>query len=195
MRNLYPQQDFFMVSLNMLDESEINVFLNQLFQVDVLVFASGFSYYKLFSSMTALEIEALWQIHLKTPLLLIQKLEEKLSLSEYGRIIFIGSVYGRMGSSMESVYSMVKGGQEAFAKSYAKEVASLGITVNVIAPGAVDTAMNSEWTEDEMSELLTEIPVGRMAYATEIAACVKYLVSPQASYTTGSTITIDGGWY
>ncbi|MDR0922082.1 MAG: SDR family oxidoreductase [Lactobacillales bacterium] len=191
----YPQQDFFMVPLDMLAEEEIPNFISQLFQADALVFASGFSYYKLFSEMTSIQMNNLWQIHLKTPMLLCQQLLGKLSKNHQGRIIFIGSVYGQMGSSMEAVYSCVKGGQEAFCKSYAKEIASLGVTVNVVAPGAVNTAMNANWAPNERRELEEEIPVGRLADAEEIASVVKFLVSSLASYVTGTTFAVNGGWY
>lgn len=81
-------------------------------------------------------------MQLRTPLRIVQSLQDKLAESEFGRIVFVGSVYGGAGSAMEVGYSTVKGALSAFSRAYAKEVASLGITVNVIAPGAVDTQMN-----------------------------------------------------
>ena len=79
-----------------------------------------------------------------SPLRIVQSLQDKLAESEFGRIVFVGSVYGGAGSAMEVGYSTVKGALSAFSRAYAKEVASLGITVNVIAPGAVDTQMNNK---------------------------------------------------
>lgn len=190
----YPQQDFFMVSLDMLREAEIPNFLDQLFQVDGIVFASGFTFYELLPETKADQMEALWQVHLKTPLLLLQGLQEKLAKSKRGRVVFIGSVYGHRGSSMETVYSAVKGAQEAFAKAYAKEVATLGITVNVVAPGAVQTKMNENWDLQEIAELTSEIPLGRLADPSEIAAACTYLFSKEASYTTGIVLPVAGGW-
>ncbi|WP_407856732.1 elongation factor P 5-aminopentanone reductase [Enterococcus hailinensis] len=190
----YPQQDFFMVSLDMLKEATIPSFLDQLFQVDGIVFASGFTFYELLPETTTKQMDALWQIHLKTPLLLLQGLQSKLAQSKKGRVVFVGSVYGHRGSSMETIYSAVKGGQEAFAKAYAKEVATLGITVNVIAPGAVQTKMNDTWTDQEIAELKAEIPMGRLAAPEEIASACSYLFSAQASYTTGIILPVAGGW-
>lgn len=190
----YPQQDFFMVSLDMLREAEIPNFLDQLFQVDGIVFASGFTFYELLPETKADQMEALWQVHLKTPLLLLQGLQEKLAKSKRGRFVFIGSVYGHHGSSMETVYSAVKGAQESFAKAYAKEVATLGITVNVVAPGAVQTRMNENWDLQEIAELTSEIPLGRLADPSEIAAACTYLFSKEASYTTGIVLPVAGGW-
>ncbi|MDT2612858.1 SDR family oxidoreductase [Enterococcus dongliensis] len=190
----YPQQDFFMVSLDMLKEAEIPSFLAQLFQVDGIVFASGFTFYELLPETKADQMEALWQVHLKTPLLLLQELQGKLAKNSNGRVVFIGSVYGHRGSSMETVYSAVKGAQEAFVKAYAKEVATLGITVNVVAPGAVQTRMNDNWDLQELVDLKSAIPLGRLAKPSEIAAACSYLFSQEANYTTGIILPVAGGW-
>lgn len=194
LQKAYPQQDFFMVSLDMLNPQQIPAFLNQLFQVDGIVFASGFTTYQLLTEHAQGEMEDLWKIHLLTPLLLLQQLQDKLSRSRQGRVVFVGSVYGQVGSSMETVYSGVKGGQEAFTKAYAKEVASLGITVNVVAPGAIATAMNATWTKEELATLKAEIPLGRLGLPEEVAAAVGYLFSNGAAYTTGVTLSVNGGW-
>ncbi|MFV0559928.1 MAG: elongation factor P 5-aminopentanone reductase [Enterococcus sp.] len=194
MRESYPHQDFFVVSLNMLDTSGISGFLTTLFQVDSVIFAAGFTRYALFSEQDEADIDQLWQIHVKTPLILLQKLENKLSQSPYGRIVFIGSVYGMQGSSMETIYSTVKGAQQAFAKAYSKEIATLGITVNVVAPGAVATSMNQEWSEEEILDLKRQIPLGRLAQPKEIAAAVSFLLQKDAAYITGTTLPVSGGW-
>lgn len=190
----YPQQDFFMVSLNMLKEEQLPDFLAGLFQVDGVVFASGYTYYELLSAISGTQMDELWQIHVKTPILLLQSLEAKLKRSSRGRVVFIGSVYGHRGSSMETIYSAVKGAQEGFVKAYAKETASLGITVNLVAPGAVATRMNQEWTPVELDTLAGEIPIGRMALPEEIASACTYLMSEKASYTTGIVLPVTGGW-
>lgn len=190
----YPQQDFFVVSLNMLAENDLAAFFKNLFQVDGIVFAAGFTYYQLLPEMQGQQIDNLWQIHVKTPLLILQALQEKLARSKRGRVIFIGSVYGHRGSSMETVYSAVKGAQEGFVKAYAKEVATLGITVNVVAPGAVKTAMNQNWQMEELATLTEEIPLGRLAEPKEVANACSYLFMKEASYITGIILPIAGGW-
>lgn len=194
LQKCYPLQDFFMVSLDMLSMEEIPKFTQGLFQVDSVIFASGFTKYALFKEYTELDMDQLWQIHVKSPLLLLQRLETKLARSDYGRIVFIGSVYGIQGSSMETVYSAVKGAQQAFVKAYAKEVATLGITANVIAPGAVATAMNQDWSKTELTELKEAIPLGRLAQPKEIAAAVTFLLQKEAAYVTGITLPVTGGW-
>lgn len=191
----YPQQDFFMVCLDMLDEAMLPTFFDQLFQVDAVVFASGFTCYGLLTDQTVVEIDTLLTIHLKTPFLICRELQQKLSSSGHGRIVFIGSVYGQNGSSMEAVYSGVKGGQEAFVRAYSKEVGSLGITVNTVAPGAVATAMNQQWTNNEKRQIEEKTAIGRMARPEEIAGAAAFLLSEQAEYITGATIPVNGGWY
>ena len=190
----YPKQDFFMVYLDMLNESQFDAFLEQLFSIDIVVFASGFTYYSLVSDLDSLQLEELWQIHLKSPILLCQGLEDKLAMSGHGRILFIGSVYGKTGSAMEAVYSAMKAGQEIFAKSYAKELASRNITVNVLAPGATDTKMNQQFSQEEKENLLDEIPLGRLGNPAEIANAAAFIVDEKSDYMTGATILMDGGW-
>ena len=108
LRQSYPHQDFFMVCLDMLDYREIAPFLAGLFQVDGVVFAAGFTKYGLLAEHSQQDMSALWQVHVETPMLLLQALEGKLRQSGRGRVVFIGSVYGLAGSSMETVYSVSK---------------------------------------------------------------------------------------
>lgn len=190
----YPQQDFFPVHLDMTQEGAITTFSEQLFQVDGIIFASGNTVYKLLTETSSAEMDQLWQVYVKTPMQICQLLQYKLAKQNAGRVVFIGSVYGIIGSSMEVVYSTLKGAQQAFAKAYAQEVASLGITVNVIAPGAVNTKMNEAWSAEERQALLSEIPVQRMAEPQEIAGLARFLLSQEAAYITGATIPISGGW-
>lgn len=190
----YPQQDFFMLSLDMNRPEHIPDFTARLFHVDAVIFAAGDTSYRLLPEMSSERIDQLWNVHVRTPILLLQQLQDKLAQAEYGRVVFIGSVYGHRGSSMESVYSAVKGAQEGFAKAYAKEVASLKITVNVVAPGAVMTRMNQNWSALELAELTAAIPLRRLAVPEEIAAACNYFVSKEASYTTGVILPVAGGW-
>lgn len=110
-----------------------------------------------------------------------------------GRIVSISSVWGNVGASCEACYSATKGGINALTMALAKELAPSGIPVNAIACGCVDTVMNDHLSKEEKEELAEEIPAGRFAEPTEIAACVKLLLSAP-SYLTGQVITVDGGW-
>lgn len=190
----FPQQDFFVIQADLTDEQTVSPLLQQLFQVDAIVFAEGITTYQLLQDTTSQQIDTLWQLHVKTPMLLCQQLTSKLSRSVLGRIVFIGSIYGGSGSPMEVAYSTVKGAQSAFTNAYAREVASLGITVNVVAPGAVDTQMNHMFSSTDQAQLKADIPMGRMARPSEIAYWVQSLLAPEADYLTGQTLYVSGGW-
>ncbi|MBQ7884929.1 MAG: SDR family oxidoreductase [Clostridia bacterium] len=114
--------------------------------------------------------------------------------NKYGKIINMSSVWGLYGASNESIYSASKGGIIAFTKAMAKELSYSGITVNCIAPGIVDTNMMSKFSPEELSQLKSEIPLGRFANPDEIAQLALFLASDNANYITGQTIQIDGGF-
>ena len=144
---------------------------------------------------TVSELTTLMRVHLLTPMALLTKIEHKLAQSGHGRVVFIGSVYGGAGSAMEVAYSTVKGAQSAFAKAYAQEVASLGITVNVVAPGAVTTKMNTKmFDQATLTKVREEIPAARFATPQDISYYVTMLVAKDAAYLTGQTLYVTGGW-
>lgn len=111
----------------------------------------------------------------------------------YGRIIGISSVAGIMGNPGQANYSAAKAGMIGFAKTVAREVASRGITVNTIAPGLIESAINESLTEKQREMILGSVPLGRLGTADEVAAAVVYLASQEAGYMTGQTIHLNGG--
>lgn len=190
----YPKQDFFSIQMDMTKEGKTDELASNLFQVDAVVFSSGFATYHLLTEVSATEMHDLFAVHVTTPIRLIQLLQDKLARSALGRIVFVGSVYGEAGSAMEVVYSTAKGAQSAFVKAYSKEVASLDITANVVAPGAVDTKMISDFSQEERESLLEEIPAGRLGTPRDVSFWVKQLLDQRSGYITGQTINISGGW-
>jgi 3-oxoacyl-[acyl-carrier protein] reductase len=112
-----------------------------------------------------------------------------------GRIISISSVVGSMGNAGQANYAAAKAGMMGFTRSLAREVGSRGITVNVVAPGFIDTDMTRELNDAQREAMLKDIPLNRLGEAREIAEAVSFLASPQAAYITGQTLHVNGGMY
>ena len=112
--------------------------------------------------------------------------------SKCGLIINISSIWGEVGASMETVYSITKAGLDALTKSLAKELGPSNIRVNSISPGIINTSMNSNLTNEELEEIKDEIPLEKIGEPEDISKCVKWLI--EDNYTTGQVISINGGW-
>ena len=159
----------------------------------VLILNQGKSVLRLTQEYNADETDSLLQANLLEPFQLVQRMIPYLLRAKEGRILFSSSVWGNVGASMESLYSLTKGGINSFVKALGKELAPSHIAVNAVAFGAVDTDMNAWLTEEERSSLEEEIPYGRMATVEE-AADFLLLLSKAPLYLTAQVIPFDGGW-
>ncbi len=112
-----------------------------------------------------------------------------------GRIISIASVVGQTGNAGQSNYAAAKAGIVGFSKSLSREVASRNITVNVVAPGFIDTDMTRALSEEQRGSLMQQIPLARLGTPDDVAAAVVYLAAPAGAYLTGQTLSVNGGMY
>lgn len=140
-----------------------------------------------------------WETVLNTNLRSVYRLSKAclrgMMKARQGRIISIASVIGSMGNAGQANYAAAKAGMMGFTRSLAREVGSRGITVNVVAPGFIDTDMTRELSDAQREAMLKDIPLNRLGEADDIAAAVYFLASDAAAYITGQTIHVNGGMY
>lgn len=140
-----------------------------------------------------------WDAIIATNLTSIYRLSKAclrgMAKAKKGRIISIASVVGASGNAGQTNYAAAKAGIVGFSKSLAREIGSRGVTVNVVAPGFIDTDMTRELSEEQRNHLLQNIPLGRLGQPEEIASAVLFLASPLGAYITGETIHVNGGMY
>lgn len=176
-------------------QSGMEKLLNELvFPIDDIIFASGSAYLGLFQDTAESIMDDMLSLHVKAPWMITKKILPEMIQRQSGKIIFITSIWGERGASYEVVYSSVKGAQNSFVKSLAKEVAVSGISVNAISPGYIETKMNAHLKEQEKAALISEIPVNRAGLPIEIAHAVQFLLGDQSTYIQGEILHVDGAW-
>jgi len=161
--------------------------------VDILVNNAGFAQSKLFDTITPEEWNRMIGVNLSGAFYVSQLAVKGMLSKKYGRIINISSIWGMSGAGMETHYSASKAGLIGLTKAMAKELAPSGITVNCVAPGAVDTDMLSDYSKGDIEELKKQILLKRLGTPEEIAELVFFLTSDEASYITGEVISPNGG--
>jgi 3-oxoacyl-[acyl-carrier protein] reductase len=161
---------------------------------DIIVNNAGIAHYGLLSDLSEEEWDSVMDVNLKGAFLCSQAFMKAMISQKYGRIINVSSIWGISGASCEVVYSTAKGGLNAFTKALAKELAPSGVTVNAVAPGAVETEMMSGFQSEERDAIANEIPAGRFAMPYEVASLVYFLALPESGYITGQIISPNGGW-
>lgn len=159
----------------------------------LLVNCAGISEWGLFDSMTDETWQNLRSVNLDGVVYACRAVVPVMVRQKCGAIVNIGSVWGETGASCEVAYSACKAGVSGLTKALAKELAPSGITVNCVAPGAVETAMMQRFSQEEITALCEEIPLGRMAKPEEIADAVAFLAN--APYVTGQILGVNGGLY
>lgn len=161
--------------------------------IDVLINNAGISYIGLLTDMKPNEWNQIIQNNLTSVFNCCHLAIPYMVHKQKGKIVNISSVWGVSGASCEVAYSTTKGGMNAFTKALAKELAPSNIQVNAIACGAIDTEMNQFLSDEELLQLIDEIPANRLGRAEEVADLV-YSITHKNQYLTGQIIQLDGGW-
>ncbi|MGL4773922.1 MAG: elongation factor P 5-aminopentanone reductase, partial [Clostridium sp.] len=174
-------------------EALVNECIKSFGKLDILVNNAGKAQVGLFMDTDVEDIKGLIDTNLLSAMYM-SKLSLPHMLSKGGSIINISSIWGEMGASCEVVYSASKGGMNTFTKALAKEMAGCNIRVNGVAPGMINTSMNSMFSEEEKNEILEEIPLGRIGEGEEVGKAVVFLASVDSSYITGEIIRVDGAF-
>jgi len=164
-------------------------------RLDVVVSNAGITRDQLLMRMKREEWDAVIATNLTAMFTLAQAAMRPMLKQRGGRIIAVSSVVGQMGNAGQTNYAASKAGLIGFAKALAREVASRGITVNVIAPGMIDTDMTRAIGDKTHVNWAAEIPLGRLGTVDEVAAAACYLASDEAAYITGHVLTVNGGMY
>lgn len=160
--------------------------------IDVLINNAGISQSRLFIDISEDDWNNMLNTNLNSVFYLTQAVVPNMISNKNGCIINISSIWGQIGASCESHYSVSKAGIDALTKSLAKELGPSNIRVNSIAPGIIETDMNKALSKDDIDELKNQIPLERIGSTDNIAKCVKWLI--EDNYTTGQIIAINGGW-
>ncbi len=161
--------------------------------VDILVNNAGITRDNLLMRMSDDAWDSVLNVNLNATMRLCKGVIRGMMKARWGRIVNISSVVGATGNAGQANYAAAKAAVVAMSKSLAQEVASRNITVNCVAPGFVATAMTDKLSDDQKAAILRKVPAGRMGEASEIAAAVLYLASPEAAYVSGATLHVNGG--
>lgn len=183
--------------LNVTDTESIDSTLSKIRaefgEIDILVNNAGITSDNLLLRMKKEEWDRVIDTNLTSIFSLSKAIMRSMMKKRYGRIISVGSVIGTLGNIGQANYAAAKAGVIAFSKSLAREVATRGITVNVVSPGFIETDMTRALTDEQQAGILANVPVGRLGDAKEIASAVAFLASDEAAYITGETLHVNGG--
>ena len=163
-------------------------------KIDYLINCAGISKYQLIQDTTEEDYQEVFDTNLKSIVMLTAAVSKYMISEKYGKIINISSMWGLVGSSMESLYSASKGAINTLTLSLAKELGPSNITVNAICPGLINTKMNHKLSRETIRNLVINTPLKRIGKPEDIANLTAFLCDEKASFITGQLITVDGGF-
>ena len=162
--------------------------------LDILVNNAGIAQIKLFTDITDDDYNKMISTNLSSAFYIAREAVKPMISQKWGRVINVGSMWGKCGASCEVHYSAAKAGLRGMTMALAKELGPSGITVNCVEPGVIDTDMNAELDEETLSALCDETPMCRIGKPCDVAELVGFLASEAASFITGQNIGVDGGY-
>jgi 3-oxoacyl-[acyl-carrier protein] reductase len=185
------------VRCDVTDPASVDAAFNEVEQsqgpVEVLVANAGVNRDQLIMRMSEEDFHTVVDTNLAGAWRVAKRASKGMLRLRRGRVVFISSVVGLLGSAGQSNYAASKAGLVGLARSLARELGSRGITYNVVAPGFVETDMTASLPEDLQKTYLGQIPLGRFATVQEVATVVQFLASTEAGYVTGALVPVDGG--
>lgn len=192
-----PVEGFLSLRCDMTDTASIDAAVTEVEQqwgpVEVLVANAGYTKDGLLITMKEDDFAAVLDTNLTGTFRVTKRVARGMLKQRRGRIILMSSVVALLGAGGQTSYAASKAGLIGFGRSLARELGSRGITVNVVAPGFIDTDMTAALGEERVAALRAQIPLGRTAAPSEVAAAVRFLASDDAAYITGAVIPVDGG--
>ncbi len=168
--------------------------IRQLGHVDALILNAGVAHSGLITDMTAEQWDSLMAVNLRASFLCARGVLPVMRAHGGGSVVMISSMWGRRGAAHEAAYSASKAALIGFAQALAREVGPCGIRVNCLAPGVIKTAMLDGYAQTELDALAEQTPLGRLGTPEEVAAAAWFLCSDDASFITGQTLAVDGGF-
>ncbi|WP_420453326.1 beta-ketoacyl-ACP reductase [Ilumatobacter sp.] len=197
-RSSPPPDEVFAVRCDVTDPDQVDAAFRAVEEhfgdpVEVLVSNAGITRDGLLLRMGEDDFAAVVDANLTAAYRVSKRAAKAMLKARSGRIVLMSSVVGLLGSAGQANYAASKAGLVGFARSLARELGSRSITVNVVAPGPVDTDMTAALSESQREAIVESVPLGRMADPDEIAGVVSFLCGPDAAYVTGAVIPVDGG--
>ena len=189
---------FFGIKADLKDEKEVRAlygFAEKNFgHVDALILNAGVGLYKLFTETETAEWDEVFAINVRSSYLLAKLCLPEMIKRKRGRIVFVSSMWGKVGASMETAYSASKAALIGLTRALAKEVSPSGVTVNCVCPGVIKSEMNARFSEKDMNELALNTPARRIGEPKDVAELIYYISSDKADFITGQDFSVDGGF-